>query len=70
MTDTKLTNAQFISRMASLLRPMMEGDLIRQDDLFKMQDEICALIAQGATDGAPSAKAFAKEWKDWFMTLS
>tara|TARA_B100001939_G_scaffold134317_1_gene116661 strand:+ start:173 stop:400 length:228 start_codon:yes stop_codon:yes gene_type:complete len=66
----KVTLGIFISELADLIRPMMEADMVWQDDLFEMQEKICELIAEGANSNCGAAQLFTKKWPEFFETTT
>ena len=67
-TTRKVTLSVFISEMADILKPMMESDMVWQEDLFEMQEKLCDLIAAGANSKCASAIIFTKKWPEFFET--
>ena len=64
-----MTSAQFIAKLADLLEPVMECDMLDQESLFEMQEGVCDLIAEGANGNISVAKQFAKHWDQMFTTV-
>ena len=58
----------FISEMADILKPMMESDMVWQEELFEIQEKLCDLIADGANSKCASAILFTKKWPEFFQT--
>ena len=67
-TTRKINLVTFISEMADILKPMMESDMVWQEDLFEMQEKLCNLIADGANSKCASAILFTKKWPEFFET--
>ena len=65
----KITLGVFISELADLLKPMMESDMVGQDELFEMQAKIGQLIADGDNSGCSAAKMFVKKWPEFFNVV-
>ena len=63
-----MTSAQFIAKLADLLEPVMECDMLDQESLFEMQEGVCDLIAKGSNGNISVAKQFAKHWDQMFIT--
>lgn len=71
MTNTakrKVTLGVFISEMADILKPIMESDMIWQEDLFEVQEKLCELIADGANSKCGAAQMFTLKWPEFFET--
>ena len=68
MTPKKLNAVSFANELADLIKPLMECDMVWQDDLFEFQEKVCQLIAQGANDKCAVALLFTKKWPEFFET--
>ena len=64
-----MTSVQFIAKLANLLEPVMECDMLDQESLFEMQEGVCDLIADGANQNIAIAKEFARNWDQMFVTV-
>ena len=64
-----MTSVQFIAKLAGLLEPIMECDMVEQDSLFEMQEAVCDLIADGSNQNIAIAKEFARNWDHMFITV-
>ena len=64
----KITLVEFLNGMADILKPMMESDMVWQEDLFEIQEKLCELIADGANSKCASAILFTKKWPEFFET--
>lgn len=67
-TARKVDLVTLISEMADILKPMMESDMVWQEDLYEMQEKLCELIADGANSNCASAILFTKKWPEFFAT--
>ena len=55
-----MTPKQFGLELAAVLNPsVMMGDMIYQDELFDMQDKICALICKAANGNNQNTRGLA-----------
>lgn len=68
MSTKKLNAVSFANELADLLHPLMESDMVWQDDLFEFQEKVVDLIARGANDKCAVAKLFVHKWPDFFET--
>ena len=64
-----MTNKQFVEKAAETLGDQfLLSDMIRQEELFEMQDKLAKLICDAYNEGNPLAKHMVKKLPQTFTT--